>query len=179
MKIQLTFVATICAATLVACAAPAPAPAPAPALNLSDPQAIAREISIQHDDFKKITSYTGPEADINWITELFIRAWKDDKTGIFAYQIYVKDYYEGDWRIYDSAYDSEGNSLDVTQISRQVESCRYSRCSHYEHLGINITREYLEKNQESGIRFKVIGRAGEEIFTIPSAYIKAFLSIAR
>ena len=89
------------------------------------------------------------------------------------------DYYGGDWRFYNSAYDSNGNSLDTTKISQDVGSCSTSGCSHFEHLGLNVTREYLEKNQDSGIRFKVSGKAGEEVFSIPSAYIKAFLSVAK
>ncbi len=150
-----------------------------PRLDTSDPQAVSSAISVQRDDFKKITNYKGPNASPNIFDRLFLRAWKTDETGSINYQIYVMDYYDGDWRFYNSAYDSNGNRLDTTIISRDVGSCSRYGCSHYEHLGLNVSREYLEKNQESGIRFKLSGKAGEEVFFIAGGYIKAFLSVAK
>jgi len=173
LKARKFFVAVVSTIVLSACVAPVPR------LNLNDPQAIAGAISVQRDDFKKVTNYKGPNAADNFGDSVFIRAWKTDATGSINYQIYVMDYYGGDWRFYNSAYDSNGNSLDTTKISQDVGSCSTSGCSHFEHLGLNVTREYLEKNQDSGIRFKVSGKAGEEVFSIPSAYIKAFLSVAK
>lgn len=170
MKTRNFFVAVVSAIALAACV---------PRLNFNDPQAVAGAISVQHDDFKKVTNYQGPNASSNFFGTLFIRAWKTDATESIRYQIYVMDYYDGDWRFYNSAYDSNGNNLDTTLISRDVGSCSRYGCSHYEHLGLNVTREYLENNQESGIRFKVSGKAGEEVFFIPPAYIKAFLSVAK
>lgn len=168
------FVALVSAIVLSACAAPGPR------INLNDSQAVAGAISVQRDDFKKVTNYKGPDAAVGMFDSLFIRAWKTDATGNVDYQIYVIDYYDGEWRFYNSAYDSNGNRLDTTQISQDVGSCSaYRGCSHFEHLGLNVTREYLEKNQENGIRFKVSGKAGEEVFFIPSAYIKAVLSVAK
>ncbi|WP_162860593.1 hypothetical protein [Pseudothauera hydrothermalis] len=167
----LVFVAT--AIALSACIAPAPR------VNLNDSQAVAGAISVQRDDFKKVTKYEGPNAADNVFDKLFIRAWKIDGTEDVGYQIYVMDYYNGDWRFYNSAYDSNGNSLKTTLISRDVGSCNRYGCSHYEHVGLNVSREYLAKNQDSSIRFKISGKAGEEVFFIPGAYIKAFLSVAK
>lgn len=167
----LFLVASACA--LSACVAPAPR------LNVSDPQAVSSAISVQRDDFKKITNYKGPNASPDILDQVFLRARKADATGSITYQIYVMDYYNGDWRFYNSAYDSNGNSLDTTLISRDVGSCSRYGCSHEEHLGLNVSRAYLEKNQDSGIRFKVSGKAGEEVFFIPGGYIKAFLSVAK
>mgnify|MGYP003594130486 FL=1 len=153
--------------------------APAPRLNVSDPQVVSSAISVQRDDFKKTTNYIGPNASPNTLDQVFLRAWKADATGSISYQIYVMDYYDGDWRFYNSAYDSNGNSLDTTLISRDVGSCSRYGCWHEEHLGLNVSRAYLEKNQDSGIRFKVSGKAGEKVFFIPAGYIKAFLSAAK
>ena len=55
--------------------------APVPRLNLNDPQAIAGAISVQRDDFKKVTNYKGPNAADNFGDSVFIRAWKTDATG--------------------------------------------------------------------------------------------------
>lgn len=157
---------------LMACVAP-------PRIDVADPQAVSAAISVQRDDFKKITNYKGPNASSDILDLVFLRAWKTDATGSVTYQIYVMDHYYTDWRFYSSAYDSNGNSLDTTLISRNVGSCSQYGCSHDEHLGLNVSQAYLENNQDNGIRFKVSGKAGEEIFFIPGGYIKAFLSIAK
>jgi hypothetical protein len=135
-------------------------------------------IQVKYDEFKKLTKYEGSNV-ASGSDVVFLRAWKPDKSSII-FQIYVMDYYDGEWRFYHSAWDSDGTSLDTTQISRDVGSCsRYSGCSHYEHMGINVTRDYLEKHRRSGIRFKLSGKAGEEIFSIPAAHIDAFLEIVK
>ncbi|MEO6024533.1 MAG: hypothetical protein ABIP64_15745, partial [Burkholderiales bacterium] len=89
------------------------------------------------------------------------------------------DFYTGEWRFYDRAFDSDGQELQTTEISRKVVECKRRVCSHLEHLGIKVTRVYLETKQESGVRFKVIGKSGEEVFYIPPAYIRAFLSVTK
>ncbi|MDO8723949.1 MAG: hypothetical protein Q7J31_17230 [Syntrophales bacterium] len=148
-------------------------------VNPNDAQAVKGGISVEHDDFKKITSYTGPNVGEK-PDRLFIRAWKSDATGSIDYQIYVMDSYFYAWRFYDSAYDSNGNSLKTTLISRKFYH-DFAKVGIYEEdLGLEVTREYLEKNQESGIRFQISGKAGKkEVFSIPPAYIKAFLSVAK
>lgn len=152
---------------------------PAPRIDINNPQEVASAISINHDNFKKLTNYKGPDASSNINDKLFIRARKNDSNDRVDYQIYVMDYYYGDWRFYNSAYDSNGNRLDTIIISRDVVSCDEYGCSHEEHMGLNVTRDYLENNQNAGIRFKISGKAGEEIFFIPAGYIKAFLSVVK
>lgn len=185
MKSRKIFTVALSVLILSACGARAPRPSyqpvaitPKPKLDLNDSQAVAGAISIKRDDFKKITNFVGPDAVENSPDRVFIRASKSDD-GRVIYQIYVMDYYSGDWRFYDSAYDSNGNRLDTTLISRKVDSCDRYGCSHEEHIGLNVTRTYLEENKEGGIRLKISGKAGEEVFSIPSGYIKAFLSVAK
>ncbi len=164
---------------LAGCAEPALKTAPKPKINWNDVQSIASAIDVQHDDIKKMTNFKGPNSSSGVLDTVLLRAWKSDEGGIFSYQIYVIDYYHGDWRYYDTATDSKGNNLAIKLNSRDVSACDYSTCAHQEHLGINVSREYLEKNQENGIIFKVRGKASEETFSIPATYIKAFLSITQ
>lgn len=173
MKVRIFLAAVASAISLTACVAPTQN------ISVNDPQAIANAISVTRDDFKKITNYKAPNVAVNKYDALFIRASKSDATGGIGYQIYLMDQYPGTWRFYDSAYDSNGNKLDVTQISRNLDGCSKYGCSYIEHIAINVTREYLEKNQENGIRFKVGGKGGEEIFFVPPTYITAFLTIAK
>lgn len=143
-------------------------------------------ISVTRDGFKKQTHYKGPDISpggalvIDKYDKVFLRAMKTDAESEIMYQIYVVDWYQGRWRYYDSTHDSNGAELPTVSISRVVESCSGSSgCTYIEHVGILVTREYLDKNRDSGIRFKVSGKAGEEVFFIPSAYVKAFLSVAK
>ncbi|CAH1075800.1 hypothetical protein [Candidatus Nitrotoga sp. 1052] len=161
------------------CAELEPRVAPRPKINWNDVQSIASAISVQRDDLKKTTSFKGPNSSKGILDTVLLRAWKSDEGGGFSYQIYVIDYYHGDWHFYDTASDSKGNNLNITLSSRDVSSCDYFTCAHHEHLGLNVSREYLEKNHENGIVFKVSGKGGEETFIIPSTYIKAFLSVAK
>ena len=108
---------------------------------------------------------------------LFIRAWKYDNNPNISYQIYVKDRYGDNWRYYEHAYDSDGSKIDTTLISRDVSSCSQYGCAFDEHIGLNVSKAYLESHKETGIRFKISGTGGEEIFFIPGTYIKAFLEV--
>lgn len=150
-----------------------------PKLNLNDSQAIASAISVRTDSFKKQVNFSGPNVAKDETDDLHIRAWKFEKTGDISYQIYIADYYYGDWRFYDAAYDSNGDRFDTTKISREVGSCNKYGCSHVEHLGLNVSKQYLEKNASTGISFKVSGKAGEQVFYIPSAYVQAILQVVK
>ena len=170
MKVWKYFVLTGAIAVLSACVATAPK------LNVYDTQAVANAVSATRDDFQKTVDYSGPNIATGFGGILIIRAWKFEKTNEIKYQIYVADYYDGEWRFYDNAYDSNGERLDTTLISRKVEDCSRYGCSHTEHVGLNITKEYLEKNKDSGINFKLSGKAGQAIFFIPGSYVQAILA---
>jgi hypothetical protein len=135
-------------------------------------------IEVKYDEFKKVTNYTGANVASD-PDRVFLRAWKPDGSSA-TFQIYVMDFYSGQWRFYNSVLDSNGTKLDLTLISRDIGSCsRQAECTRYEHVGINITRAYLEKHRQSGIRFKLSGLAGEEVFSVPAAHINAFLEVVK
>ena len=148
-------------------------------INWGNSLEIANAIEIEYDEFEKVTRYIGPFYDPPPYGggEVFIRAWKYETRPVIKYQIYVRAFYDGDWRYYEWAYDSDGKKLDTIVIDREVVDCTEFDCYYYEHIGINVDREYLENHQYNGIRFKVKGRAGEQIFSIPPTYIIAFLNI--
>lgn len=156
-----------------------PTQTPVPIVKVEPlPVDLRSTIKVSYDEFKKLTKYEGSNVATG-SDVVFLRAGKSDKSPMVI-QIYVMDYYNDEWRFYHSAWDSDGIKLDTTQISRDVGSCsRYSGCSHYEHLGLNVTREYLEKHRRTGVRFKLSGKAGEEVFSIPAAHIDAFLEVAK
>lgn len=149
-----------------------------PKVDINDVSSVANFTMVKYDEFEKTTKYTGPNASGNEIDYLLIRGWKR-KSGIISYQIYVSDYYPLNWHFYNRAFDSNGELLDMVTIDREVESC-HSYCSYRETIGLTVTRNYLEKAKNTGIRFKLSGKSGEDaIFSIPAAYIKGFLFVAK
>ncbi|MDP1637909.1 MAG: hypothetical protein Q8K74_13390 [Candidatus Nitrotoga sp.] len=167
--------------SLTGCVSPyvPPSPPPAPLVDLKNVQDVKKSVTVKRDDFKKTTTYVGPEINRGG-TSTFLRSWKNDKDAYPSYQIYVTTVYDDDWRFYDTAYDSNGNRLDVLVIDREVlkGGCSKYGCVHTEDVAFTVSKEYLEKNIQSGITFKLNGRTAnaEIIQFIPGAYIEGFLS---
>jgi hypothetical protein len=170
---------------LSACSAPPPKPMPIPAprvvaqanLDLSDTQAVADAFSVQRDEHNIATHYVGPNIAEKYPDQLFIRASKSD-IGRITYKIHVKINYGGPWRFYNEVKDSKGNILELGVMTRQLDQCQRNDCKHSERLEVDVTQKYLEENLQSGLRFRVNAKTGEEEeFFIPPGYIKAFLSL--
>lgn len=148
------------------------------------PIAVTYPVTESYDVFKKMTSYigvtilseTGEKAGFwDLRSKWTIRAFKILDS--FRYQIYMSSVYVSwtSWRYYDAVYDLNGNSLPTTTISSDV-GCQSFSCTYREDVGANVTREYLTSVQDTGIKLKISGTGGEEIFQIPADYIKSFLA---
>lgn len=149
-------------------------------INLNDAQSVRTAIEIKRDGFQKMTTFVGPNATRSYGDLLTIRAWKIDGSTDVNFQIYVRDLYdESNWRNYFTAYDSDGKAISLTPVSSNVLGCTRSYCTYMEHVGLNVTREYLEKKRETGLRFKLTGQAGEQVFSLPGGYISAILDAAK
>lgn len=134
------------------------------------------KITALHDEFKKITIYSTEDLSGSKLQYLGLRAIKSDGTNLTAYQIYAVSSYSGAWRFYESAFDSNGIALAMTKIARKVNDCGRYDCYFSEHIGIVVSRAYLEKaSLLSEIRFKLSGTGGDDIFNLQGIYIKEFL----
>ena len=122
-------------------------------INCSDPEEVYHNTRITRDEYAKITEYIGPDIDVRYHENLFLRAWKDSKNRT-DYQIYIRTYYRGDYRGYDYAYDSYGKRFSVTYIDSDID-CDSSSCAHCEDVGVNISKEDLVNSLESGINLKL------------------------
>lgn len=155
--------------------------------NPRQPQRTALAVTSQHDDAQKLTQYDGPNlipaASSESIRiapdQLFLRAWKFDESGKVGFQIYVISRYTDDLRAYDEAWDINGNPLALTRISEATGSCGRYGCTHVEHVGVDVNRDYLVKNQTAGIRFKLKGKGGEAIYFLPGEYVEGFLAAVK
>jgi hypothetical protein len=153
---------------------------PSQRINWNNSVEITNSIKVESDQVKKCTKYVGPDYPGNIPgNNVFLKAWKYDAPSITKYQISVCSYYQGDWRFYNRAHDSNGNKLVVTldDIESGASSCSRYSSSHCEHIGIIVDREYLENRKNIGISFKVEGKGGAQIFTLPPAYIDTFLNL--
>jgi len=149
-------------------------PAPQPKPLLTDYNVAASATSVTHDEYKKTTNFVG--ANASQYNALYLRGWRDDRTKTSSFQLYATSFYSDQWRFYREAYDSDGNKLDFISIDRKVDSCNGGRgCYFEETVGLNLSRQYIEDHQNSGIRFKISGKAGEFTGFLPPAYVKGFL----
>ena len=154
-------------------------------INWNDPQETASRIEVNYDQFKKITTITGPNcAPDPHDDELMLRAWKLE-SGRIEFQVYISDKYTYEivrgglgWRFYTQAHDNNGEQHPVVQISRTVNWCGRNTCSYLEVVGVTVTRDYLAAHSTNGIMLKISGKGGEQIISIPGPYIAAFLKKA-
>lgn len=171
---------------LVSCAAPPqPTTYTPPPINWDDPLETKNRAYVDVDEFTKVTNYLAEVRGDNewggfvdgWVDRLLIRAisTRDSKTPVL-YQIYVVAV-AGKSRYFTSAYDSDGNSLDVTRIGTESDTYYVVRKSYVskETIGVNVSREYLESHVKKGLRFKLIGQYGEQVININGPCIEGFL----
>ncbi len=133
---------------LAACAAPRPA------------------VTIKDDEFSREVEILGMPDDVIVFSGTFrkwrLRSWVDKQTHQVTHQLYVFTIIDGEYQYFRSAADDTARSLPVTVIDRSADCPRYD-CAHYETIGVAIDDATLHARADSGIRFKISGRRGEEL----------------
>ena len=142
---------------------------------------VSEQVRVEYDDFKQITYFWGPTfdheslevADAPEVEELSIHGQRQhDGTEVFT--VRVVDFYTGDWRAYDQAYDSKRNKFHALRVGHYVACPMH--CGYEEGLDIQLPMDYLKSHRTSGIRLKLYGAYGESApFEIPGTYIDGFL----
>ena len=152
-----------------------------PPIDPLEPQRLISLTTTTYDSYNKRTTYRGPYYYIRSQTYsndlIFLRAWKDGDS--ISYQIYVRDFYYNEWRFYDRVYDSNNTELSITLIDQDVTSCSGGSCTFCEDIGINVSKDYLEINKKTGIKFKIYGKGGSQEFYLPGILIETFLSVVK
>jgi hypothetical protein len=149
-----------------------------PPINVNDPTQMQALTTVERDNFKKQTNYTGFTFISGEVDRIFLRATKFDSGAPSFYQIYVVDTYGDQWRFYSTAHDNTGARLDTVSIARDVDCRRYG-CDYHEHVGITVSRAYLEAATAKGLHIQVSGRAGQVQFAVSPGYIAGFLAATR
>lgn len=144
---------------------------------------VGNQVKIVHDDFKNITFYQGPLVSNTFerkdespeVEEIRLHARKEhDQTA--RYYLSVTDYYNGDWRGFDQAFDSSGSKFHAIAVRHKVD-CKVL-CEYDEELDIEITPDYLREHAQTGITMRLYGPSdvASAPFTLSGAYIQGFLN---
>ncbi len=149
-----------------------------PKIDFNNSTEIGKLIELEYDEFKKTTSYVAPEGNVEptrtFRNTAYLRATKLN-SNIIVLQILIHDIYDGEWRYYNNVYDNDGKRLDVTLIDQDVLNCTGGICSFSEVVGVNISLDYLESHIDKGIRLKLSGKSGSQVFQLSPAYVEAFV----
>lgn len=141
-----------------------------------NPTAVAAEVTVNRDDFKKISLFYGPsaESNSNWF---YLRSAQAYSGQVLTRQLVVRISGYG-WSFFNTAYDSSGQQLDTTVLEREVISCTTHSCWNRETVAINLPSGYLQSHATVGMHFQVSGRKGETTVKVEPGYIQGFLSKA-
>ena len=148
-------------------------------VNFNDPLAVSSAIKVEYSHRDEMTKYTGPVYELGY-NSVFLSAWKYDQLEITNYSISVNAIYHGDLRNYDTAKDLNGHTFDFKPNFKKIDICNNSGCWQNENFELRTTREYLEAYKDSDLSIRATNSAGlYQTFTIPSTYIRAFLSVVK
>lgn len=145
---------------------------PQPACN--DAAGIQASTRAIPDNFRKVTTYQGPVCGGMSSSRHFLRAFANEDLQA-VYQIYVVEL-TGEWKFLSDAYSSDGDRLPTQVIDRKMGGCSAHGCAMYEHVGISVTRAFLDRHRDDGFQVKVIGTHGATIRTFSPQYIQGFLA---
>lgn len=153
--------------------------------NFADPDAVAAATIVKFDDFKKQSLFIGPnvykdDVPANETSDSQrLHASRNELQGTANYYIQVSHRDAGKVGSYYEAYDSNGTNLNLHTQDRKRFMCdkpsMMDWCVNVEKITLEVTKKYLEDNQDVGIRYKVTGKGGEFIDFIPPVFIKGFL----
>lgn len=140
------------------------------------------EVTVNWDPFKNLTVYRGPIFTNTFegavagpeVEELSLSAQRNPGRPD-RFFVTLSDYYDGDWRGFDQAFDLEGHKFHALSVRHDVHC--HLICGYEETIEIELTREYLEAHRQSGMTMRLYGpsKAASAPFAMPGSYIQGFL----
>ena len=151
-------------------------------IDPDDIDAVARSVSVERDDFMGVLMLKGPlisnrqtsTTDAPEVEEVSLHAVKP-KDRPERYFIDVTDYYDGNWRGFDQAFDISGNKFHAL-VARHHAECKLF-CGFDEQIEIEVSKKYLDEHADTGILMRLYGpgSVASAPFLVPGGYIKGFL----
>lgn len=139
---------------------------------------VAASISSTRDNFRKVTTVNGPMIK-TYPVIFYIRSFAVDGYRASLFQIYaaIEAYSVPD--TYNMAYDISGRKLPTKQITTIVDGCGRYGCTYTQHVAIEVDRNYLLNNKQSGVRIQLSSKSDNKVIAIPAAYVQAYLDAVK
>lgn len=139
-------------------------------------------VEIERDAFKKVVYFQGPvvtneaedASNSPEVEDISLRATQEQNKPA-RFFLTITDYYDGDWRGFDQAFDSAGAKFHALATRHKVQ-CTFL-CGYEEVLEVELTRKYLDDHIKNGITMRLYGPSGfaSAVFTLPGPYVEGFL----
>lgn len=150
-------------------------------LDPNDAHQVSEEVEVEWDPFKNLTVYSGPVFSNE--TESTTSGSEIEQLALSAHHaagkpqrffLRLSDFYDGDWRGFDQAFDLEGHKFHALSVRHHVHCSLF--CGYEETLEVELTKDYLNAHRASGITMRLYGpsREASAAFTMPGAYIDGF-----
>lgn len=111
------------------------------------------------------------EGRVNYL----LRGWKDKNGKNKKHQVYANIGFSEDWHYYNRASDDSSKSLELLEISTDVD-CNSDYCALEETVGINISDRYLRNKSSTGLLIQISSKAGyDKVVSISANYIRHYL----
>jgi len=120
-------------------------------------------VKVEDSKFEDAATFIGIQEHPDRNTEYLLRSWVDKKSGQVTHQVYVANFYHGDWIFWSRANSEDAQPLQFVPIKQEVVTCdEFSRCSHSEHFAALIPDTVLRTHQD-GFSVKFYGKTGKEM----------------
>jgi hypothetical protein len=141
---------------------PAVRPPPPPVVRPSPPASV----KIEDSQFDEAATFIGINTEISYAidrdTLYLLRSWVNKKSGQVTHQLYITNFYYGDWIFWSRASSEDAQPLEFIAMQSKVIDCAYSRCSYSETFGALIPDAVLRIHQH-GISVKFYAKTGKEM----------------
>lgn len=144
-----------------------------------------REVEVVVDEFTKKITYSGP---VTYTDDGNIHGNMAGVAANLVAEVTGKDtaYYiiilstrvlppSAGYLMLSSAIDTDSKNLRLGTFDRKVE-CKSGSCTYDETLFIPIERKYLQDHFTSGLRIRLDGKRGSQVFEVPVTDLTLFLS---
>ena len=134
------------------------------------PDQVAQATKVREDPYTNTTWITSPSANCgDSLKKCYFRtAFINGKFAFYQLVVTVRIY---SWLFLDTAYDIQGNKLDLVELDRRVLSGGTIK----EIVAVNLTDQYMVQAMTDGLNISIRGKRGQTIVKLSGFYILGYL----
>lgn len=146
-----------------------------------------RIVKVEDDQFSKLIKFVGISEEIKGENALFdsytflLRSWISRDDSAVSHQLVVGNVYTSSgWRYWNRGNDQSANTLEYTNINKDVVSCRgRGGCVYSEEFGLKLDDAALRNAASRGMNIKIYSKSGDDriIWITPEQITKQFAAI--